>query len=101
MAASNLSILTANRLQTGEVVYWQSGGWVEGLAEAEIFSDKTTAEAGLTRAQASVAANQIVTPYLFEVCRDKDGPRPVKEREIIRSLGPSVRPDTGKQNAHV
>jgi hypothetical protein len=43
----------------------------------------------------------VVTPYLLDVRHDKSGPHPVKEREIIRSLGPSVRPDTGKQASHV
>jgi hypothetical protein len=101
MAAQNPLVLTANCLRSGDVVYWQSGRWVESLAEAEIFSDKTAAEAGVAQAQAFVAANQIVTPYLFEVSQDNSGPHPVKEREIIRSRGPSVRPDTGKQTAHV
>jgi sulfite reductase (NADPH) hemoprotein beta-component len=43
----------------------------------------------------------VVTPYLFEVRQDKGGVHPVKEREIIRSLGPSIRSDTGKQALHV
>jgi hypothetical protein len=55
--------------------------------------------------QTFVAGNQVVSPYLFEVRQDKGGLRPVKEREIIRSLGPSIRPDTGKRSvlevAHV
>ena len=101
MAMASLSVLTANRLRTGDVIYWRSGQWVENLAEAEIFSDKEAAEAGLAQARTFVAANQIVTPYLFDVRPDKSGLHPVKEREIIRSQGPSVRPDTGKQTAHV
>jgi hypothetical protein len=36
----------------------------------------------------------VVNPYLFDV---RAGKSPVKEREIIRSLGPSVRDDLGKQ----
>jgi hypothetical protein len=99
MAAPALKILTANRLRSGDVLYWQAGGWVENLGDAEIFADDASAEAALAQAQASVSANQVVTPYLFDVRQDKDGVRPVKEREIIRSLGPSIRPDTGKQSA--
>ena len=94
-------ILTANRLVTGEVLYWRAGRWTKTLAEAQVLADEIAAEAALVQAQASVAANQVVSPYLFDVRRDKDGPRPVKEREIVRSLGPSVRPDTGKQASHV
>ena len=96
-----LQILTANRLKTGEVLYWRQGTWVEGLDQAELFSETEQADAALAAAQASVSANQVVSPYLFEVRQDKAGLRPTKEREIIRSLGPSVRPDTGKQAVHV
>ena len=96
-----LQILTANRLKSGEVLYWRAGAWVADFAQAELFRENSAADAALAAAQAFVGANQVIAPYLFEVRQDKDGLRPVKEREIIRSLGPSVRPDTGKQAEHV
>ena len=99
MLAQNPQILTANRLRTGDVLYWKTGGWVEALAEAEIFADDAAADAALAQAQAFVAANQVVSPYLFDIRQDKGAFSPVKAREIIRSLGPSVHPDTGKQSA--
>lgn len=89
-------MLTANRLVEGSVVYWKDGTWVETLRAGEVFDDPAAAKAALEAAQAFVTANQVVSPYLFEV---RDG-RPVKEREIIRAAGPSVRSDLGKQ-AHV
>ena len=101
MALPVLKVLTANRLHSGDVLYWKAGDWTERLADAEIFAEDAAAEAALAGAQAFVAANQVVTPYLFEVRQAKTGLVPVKEREIIRSLGPSVRPDTGKQASHV
>ena len=101
MSLSALKILTANHLRTGDVLYWQGTRWVETLAEADVFADDTIAETALAEAQKSVASNLVVTPYLFEVRQGKDGPQPIKEREIIRSQGPSVRSDTGKQAAHV
>jgi hypothetical protein len=101
MPAVPLKILTANRLLTGDVLYWRAGRWIETLTKAEIFADEISAETALAQAQSSISANQVVSPYLFDVRQDKDGPRPVREREIIRSLGPSVRPDTGKQASHV
>jgi hypothetical protein len=97
MSLPTLQILTANRLKTGEVLYWKQGGWVEGFADAELFADDSVAEAARAAAQVFVTANQVISPYLLEVRESKQGLRPVKEREIIRSLGPSVRPDTGKQ----
>ncbi len=101
MALPTQKILTANRLRSGAVLYWNAGQWVEGFADAEIFTTDQDAQAALAAAQASVATNQVVSPYLFEARQTKTGLVPVKEREIIRSLGPSVRPDTGKQAAHV
>jgi hypothetical protein len=92
-----LKILTANQLRTGDVFYWKAGGWVENMADADVFADELAATTALALAQASVTANQVVSPYLFEVRQDKSGLHPVKEREIIRSRGPSVRADTGKQ----
>jgi hypothetical protein len=101
MPLPTLQILTANRLKTGEVLYWRRGSWVECFGQAELFSAAAPAEAALAAAQAFVTANQVVSPYLFEVRQDKAGLHPAKEREIIRSQGPSARPDTGKQAEHV
>lgn len=101
MALPALKVLTANRLHSGDVLYWKPDGWTESLADAEVFAEDAAAEAALAGAQAFVTANQVVSPYLFDVRQTKTGFVPIKEREIIRSLGPSVRPDTGKQAAHV
>ena len=101
MPAPSLYVLTANRLSTGEVLYWKTNGWVEALADAEIFTSDADAQTALIKAQSFVGANLVVSPYLFEARQTGRGLRPVKEREIIRSLGPSVRPDTGKQADHV
>jgi uncharacterized protein DUF2849 len=87
-------ILTANRLRDGEVVYWRGGTWTTSLAEAEIFSEKASADAALKAADGSVKDRIVVAPYLFEIRADG---RPVKEREIIRAAGPTVRTDLGKQ----
>jgi hypothetical protein len=94
MAAPVLQMLTANRLKDGAVLYWKSGGWVEILAEGEVFSAQSQADAALQAAQEFVAKNDVVSPYLFDVHADGS---PVKEREIIRAAGPSVRGDLGKQ----
>jgi len=91
-------ILTANRLRDGEVVYWKAGSWVEALSEAEVFSEKTPADAALKAADKTVRERIVVNPYLFEVRREGGILRPVKEREIIRAAGPTVRLDLGKQS---
>jgi hypothetical protein len=89
--------LTANRLTTGDVVYWRAGTWVDGFAEAEIFPDPALADAALKAAEAFVTARVVVNPYLFPVRVEADGAHPVEERELIRAAGPSVRHDLGKQ----
>lgn len=87
--------LTANRLVDGLVLYWRGGDWTESFAEGEVFDTDAAADAALAAARGSVARNLVVAPYLFEL---KDG-LPLKEREIIRAAGPSVRTDLGKQAA--
>ena len=91
-------IVTANRLRDGEVVYWARGQWVTALNEAEVFQDDVTAKAALKTADASVQDRTVVNPYLFEVRVEAGALRPVKEREVIRAEGPSVRRDLGKQS---
>ena len=89
-------VLTANRLKIGEVVYWGGRGWVSRFDEAQVLPDED-AEAALTTAADWVLRGEVVAPYLFDV-REKDGRTvPVKEREIIRAAGPTVRTDLGKQ----
>jgi len=85
--------LTANRLIDGTVLYWKGGAWTESLAEADLFENEAAGKASLEAARVSAARNEVVNPYFIEM----KGARPLKEREIIRALGPSVRTDLGKQ----
>ena len=92
-------MLTANRLRDGEVLYWKGGDWVLALKDGEVFADPAAADAALAAAGRYVKENVVVAPYLFDV-KVADGViKPVKEREIIRAKGPTVRGE-GKQ-AHV
>ena len=92
-------ILTANRLRSGEVVYWARGAWVGALDDAEVFTDEALAQDALKAAGEAVRDRIVVNPYLFDVRREAGVLRPVKEREIIRAAGPSVRRDLGKQSS--
>ncbi len=94
-------MLTANRLKDGDVLYWKGGHWILSLAEAEVFADPKAADMALAEAQKYVTGNVVVNPYLFDVRVDGKGIHPVKEREIIRAAGPTVRADLGKQADHV
>ena len=95
--ASDPQMLTANRLVDGDVLYWKAGQWVLALKDADVFADAKDADAALAAAQKYVADNVVVNPYLFDVKTDARGIHPVKEREIIRAAGPTVRDDLGKQ----
>lgn len=88
--------VTANRLTDGIVVYrTPDGGWSEDVADAATASDKEAQQELLARAQADPV---VVGPYLFAVDRDGQGrPYATSNREVIRSHGPSIRTDLGKQ----
>ena len=90
-------MLTASRLVDGDVLYWNSGTWVLALTDGEVFADPKEADAALAQAQKYVSDNVVVNPYLFDVKVVEGAIRPVKEREVIRAAGPTVRSDVGKQ----
>lgn len=87
-------ILNANDLPTGDVVYWTGEGWSRDIRAAVPVADTAAAE---RFAEAEVAARRVVEPYFVDVEATADGPVPVRARERVRALGPSVRPDLGKQ----
>ncbi len=90
-------ILTANRLLDGEVVYLAAdGAWVETLDAAAVLATKAEGEVALATGAKAELNQEIVHAYLFDVV---DAPvlKPVKQREIIRAAGPTVRTDLGKQ----
>lgn len=80
------SVLTANLLRTGEVVYLADGGrWVPSLADARLAIDddeRANVEAAAAR---YVAAGEIVAPYLMDVRLEDGAPKPASMRETIRA----------------
>lgn len=95
--AKGPQILTANRLTDGAVLYWRAGAWADGMAEAEIFDDPAAGKKALDAAARFVADRVVVNPYLFDVRMEDGVAVPVKERELVRAAGPTVRRDLGKQ----
>ena len=92
-----LKVITANRLDSGAVVWLGPGdAWGHRIAGAVVF-EGGEAEAALGRAKAAVLAGVVVDPYAIEVALVAGLPRPIRPREQIRSLGPSVRADLGVQ----
>jgi hypothetical protein len=93
-------IVTANRLNDGIVVYYGGNAlWVADINEAACCaSGKDAGEALLAESRTGAYQTIVVDPYLMDVVRDATGKlEPTKYREKIRTLGPSVRLDLGKQ----
>lgn len=92
-------IVTANDLLSGQVVFLTpQGGWSSDPAEADFAESREEAEALLARGLASNARSEVELVALIAAGRDAAGrPRPTRNREIIRALGPTVRRDLGYQ----
>lgn len=91
-------VMTANRLRDGAVVFLdQEGRWSEKIDEAALAHDPQAAAAFELRADADVKSTEITGPYLFDAERIGGRIRPLHIRERIRTLGPTVRFDLGKQ----
>jgi nucleotide-binding universal stress UspA family protein len=91
--------ITGNRLRDGAVVFYNNdAGWVERLNDASLYEDKATTETVLAAAKAQAEKERLaVDVYAIDV-QVEDGKRtPATIREQIRSLGPTVRTDLGKQ----
>jgi hypothetical protein len=91
------SVMTASRLHDGIVVFLGSRGWVEEIEGATVAATAEAAKALEALGQQSVAVNEVVDAYLIDVRAEAGTVRPVKLREYLRTLGPSVRTDLGKQ----
>jgi hypothetical protein len=92
-----LQVVTANDLLSGDVVYLSSGGcWRREVQHATLV--RTAGDADFLMAQAAQHEAYVVGPYLAEVSQDDAGRiQPTHYRERIRTLGPSNRPDLGRQ----
>ncbi len=90
--------LTANRLKDGLVVFMTDGGaWSPWIEDSAIVTSKETALELEGKGNIAAKANVVVGPYLIDVVDDNGRPRAALIREHIRTLGPTVRTDLGKQ----
>jgi hypothetical protein len=92
------AICIANDFLDGEVVFLGAQRWERDHRLAVVAHTDDEAATLLARAAQGFAGNEIVDPYLAEVALQTDGtPAPVHYRERMRTLGPTTRPDLGKQ----
>ncbi|HQX84002.1 MAG: DUF2849 domain-containing protein [Rhizobiales bacterium] len=91
-------VMTANRLRDGEVVFLtRSGEWNEKIDEAVLALEPQATAALEARANEDVKATLVTGSYLFDAERVGGKIRALHMRERIRTLGPTVRLDLGKQ----
>lgn len=84
--AFKTSILTANDLLSGEVVYYQGAQkWSPNLQDAQVFKFEEEAETALK----SVHENEVVGAYLSEVSVNDNIISTLHFRETFRATGPS------------
>jgi uncharacterized protein DUF2849 len=85
------SVLTANRLSDGVVVFLHANGsWIESIASAAIARSADDARVLEAHGAQHAAQNLVVEPYLVEVRETAGGVTPVRTRERVRVAGPSI-----------
>jgi Protein of unknown function (DUF2849) len=90
--------LTANRLRDGLVVFLSEyGTWSPWLHDAQVARSKDDAGRLEARGAQDTKMNLVVGAYLIDVLEDAGAIRAAHIREHLRTLGPSVRLDLGKQ----
>lgn len=93
-------VVTANRLDDGDVVYLTPDGqWSARLNDACLAGVKEKTDALLAIGRQSVAAQVVVEPYAIDVIAEEGTVRASRYREHIRASGPTIRTDLGKQAA--
>ena len=81
------SVITANALLEGDVVYLSGESWVRDLADAEVITDAAIADIRLLDAAAQVAV--VVGVYLAPVATAGGTIQTTHFREAFRAKGPS------------
>ncbi len=91
-----MKAITGNALTTGHVVYLGADGlWKDNLSKARVYKDDEAEQALLA---ANSRVREIAGVYLIEVTQDAIVVGREALHEIIRSQGPTMRPDLGKQS---
>ena len=91
---TEISVLTANRLGDGIVVFLDfEGAWSETIAEAVVARSPDEVRALQDRGTYDAEHNLVVEPYLVEVRETAGGLAPIRYRERVRVAGPSILDD--------
>jgi hypothetical protein len=90
-------IITANHLIGGDVVFLAENGWTPNVDRALVADDEVELAALEARAAEAEERNIVVGRYAIEVRREGARIVPLHYREVMRTRGPTVRPDLGHQ----
>ncbi|GGI71773.1 hypothetical protein GCM10007973_05930 [Polymorphobacter multimanifer] len=82
-------ILTGNRLETGDVLWWDGSDWTLHIREAALI-EPAAIEALIAEMKPAERINDLAA---VEVTVEGGSYRPTTTRERVRAIGPSVRPD--------
>ncbi len=85
-----MEIVTANSLGDGRVVFQTAAGWSHAIGEADVLETKEGIAAALDRANRDALGNRVVEPYAIAVKRAEAMIVPLRLRERIRAVGPTV-----------
>ena len=84
-------VLTGNRLETGDVLWWDGADWSLRIADAADIGDE-----GEALVAQMIAAERINDPVLVTVTGEPGAYVPTTTRERVRASGPSVRADLAR-----
>ena len=84
-------ILTGNRLETGDVLWWNGTDWSTQIKDAVAIGDE-----GDVLLASLIVAERINDPVLIDVTGEPGAFIPTTTRERVRASGPSVRADLAR-----
>ena len=84
-------VLTGNRLETGDVLWWNGVDWTPLIRDAVAIGDE-----GAALLARLVAEERINDPVLVDVTGEAGAFIPTTTRERVRASGPSVRADLAR-----
>jgi hypothetical protein len=89
-------VLTGNRLETGDVLWWNGADWSVHIADAVDIGDD-----GEALLASLIAAERINDPVIIPVTGTPGAFVPTTTRERVRASGPSVRADLARGSLSV
>lgn len=84
-------ILTGNRLETGDVLWWDGSDWSTQIKDAVALGEE-----GDALVARLITEERINDPVLIDVTGEPGAYVPTTTRERVRASGPSVRADLAR-----